>query len=159
MGMHTEEWMKNEEVNKASLISLNKDEYKLDFINVKFGNEYIPVPQNSQITSVITHFGSTSLESALTVGIFDEVAEKAKLQKDGGSFHIKKEDWVNIEKAMEEIIYEKGPQYILAKTFERNYEWEMEYFLKDIEEPFTGAVTDEDFAKLKEAAKKEMNGN
>lgn len=155
MGMHTEEWIKNEEKNKESLISLNRDDYKLDFIKVKFGDEYIPVPQNSKITAVITDFGNKSLEGALTIGVFSEVAKKANIEKEGNTFHIKKEDWDNIEKAMEEIIYEKSPQYVLEKTFERNYQWEMEYFLKDEDEPFTGAVTDEEFSKMIENFEKE----
>ena len=160
MGMHTDEWLEHEkEQFKKYHISLDKNRYQLDFIKVPFGNEYIPMPQDKRLTGVITSFGNCSLEDSLENGVFLELLEKAGLQDRmdaDGYITIKQEDNEKIVKAMEELIFEKGPYYIIRKAYLNNYNWEMEYFLKDGEEPFQGFVTEKSLVEFRKEHKDEI---
>lgn len=160
MGMHTDEWLRHEEEQlKKYWISLDQNKYKLDFIKVYFGNEYIPIPQDNRITAVISTFGSNSLEDSLENGVFLELLEKAGLQDrmdEDGYITIKPEDNEKLTKAMEELIFEKGPYYIINKAYSNNYNWEMEYFIRDGEEPFQGFVTEQSLVEYRKEHKDEI---
>ena len=160
MGMHTDEWLKYEkEQSKKYYVSLDKNKYQLDFIKVPFGNEYIPMPQDNRLTSVLTSFGYHSLEGSLENGVFSELLEKSGLQDrmdEDGYITIKQEDNEKLTKAMEELIFEKGPYYIIDRAYRNSYNWEMEYFLRDGEEPFQGFVTKKSLVEFRREHKDEI---
>lgn len=146
MGMHTNEWLKDE-INQLNTyhISLDKKKYKLDFIKVQFGEEYVPVPQDNRLIAVITKLGHHSLEEGLKLGVFAELIKMVGIKvNEDGYVMTEPEDEPKLTKAMEKLIYEKGPYYIIEKAYDNGYEWEMEYFICDGEEPYYGPITEEE---------------
>lgn len=159
MGMHTDEWLEHEkEQFKKYYISLDKNKYQLDFIKIPFGNEYIPIPQDRRLTSILTSFGNYSLERAVKNGVFWELVErtglKSKMDEDG-NIEFTSEDFKKIDDAMEGLIFEKGPYYVISQAYSNSYNWEMEYFLRDGEEPFQGFVTEKSLVEFRQEHKDE----
>lgn len=160
MGMHTDEWLKlDKEQFKKYYISLDKNKYQLDFIKIPFGNEYIPIPQDRRLTSILTSFGNYSLERAVKNGVFWELVERTGLKNkmdEDGNIEFTSEDFKKIDDAMEGLIFEKGPYYILNQAYLNSYNWEMEYFLRDGEEPFQGFVTEKSLVEFRQEHKDEI---
>lgn len=159
MRMHTDEWLKKDAtLSRKYGFTLDQSKYKLDFIKVPFGKEYVPIPSNDRIPSLITCLGTYSVEGGLMRGVMDELVERAGFleQYRGKTLEVLPEYKERLKEAMGELIFEKGPYYVIYRACERHYFWEVELYWHGGEVPWQWAITDEELAAGGEKTEEEL---
>lgn len=160
MGMHTDEWLKlDKEQSEKYGLCLDRSQYKLDFIKIPFGDEYIPIPQDGRHPEVISRLGISPLDEELIVGNMYDLARLAGVEgkeHEEGYIYYTKEDTEKMEAAMPELIREKGPYYVINKAYWNSYEWEMEYCINGGEREFIGGVTRKDLEEIERQVKNNL---
>lgn len=127
MGKHTNDWIleeKDEDIQTCWGVSLKQEKNKYPLLSLQFGDEKLQIPQNSFVFMTVTEGNCCSIEEGIYDAVYEEAAERRGIPV---NYKTKNNETTirEINRGIGELIYEKGPHYVLGKAMSKGHHHEM----------------------------------